>query len=146
MRLHDNKLIKSGELFEGLTKAIQDLRDRSNEGIPIIVEGRNDADSLKEMGIKGRILKIKGSSMCLHDFIYSLRSEEEAIILTDFDREGDEIASELTEELTGIGVKADNRIRRRIKRLVRHEIVELEDLPYYLVKLRREKKDYGDIR
>jgi 5S rRNA maturation endonuclease (ribonuclease M5) len=138
LRLHDNRLDRDGELLESLSKAIQDLRARSDEGTPIIVEGKNDADSLREMGINGRILKIKGCGMCLHDLVYSLSSEEEAIILTDFDREGDEMASELMEELTGIGVKADNRIRRRIKRLVKHEIVEVEDLPYYLAKLNLE--------
>ncbi|MBS7644808.1 MAG: toprim domain-containing protein [Candidatus Bathyarchaeia archaeon] len=135
MRSHDDKLGKNEEIFDGLSKAIQDLRELSNEGTPIIVEGKNDVDSLKKIGVNGRILKIKGSNMSLQDFIYSLSSEEEAIILTDFDREGDEIASELMEELTKIGVKANNVIRRRIRRLVGREVAEVEALPNYLMKL-----------
>ncbi|MGC8850234.1 MAG: toprim domain-containing protein [Candidatus Bathyarchaeia archaeon] len=135
MRLQDNKLSRNEEIFNSLSKAINDLRTLSDDGAPIIVEGNNDAESLKMMGVNGRILKIKGSNMSLQDFIYSLSSEEEAIILTDFDREGDEIASELIEELTSIGVKANSMIRRRIKRLVGREVTEVEDLPKYLMKL-----------
>lgn len=126
---------KEERLLEGLSKILQDLRMRSDEGTPIIVEGRNDVDSLKELGVNGKILKVKGCNMGLYDFIYSLSSEEEAIILTDFDREGDEIATELTRELTKIGVKADNRLRRKIKCLIRHEVVGVEDLPDYLERL-----------
>ena len=126
---------RNEEIFNSLSKAINDLRTLSDDGAPIIVEGNNDAESLKMMGVNGRILKIKGSNMSLQDFIYSLSSEEEAIILTDFDREGDEIASELIEELTSIGVKANSMIRRRIKRLVGREVTEVEDLPKYLMKL-----------
>lgn len=135
MRPQESRVSREEKLLEGLSKILQDLRMRSDEGTPIIVEGRNDAASLKELGINGKVLKIKGCNMSLYDFIYSLGSEEEAIILTDFDREGDEIAAELTKELTRIGVKADNHLRRKIKGLIKREVVGVEDLPNYLERL-----------
>ncbi len=125
-------------MLNNISKTLQVLRLKSEEGIPIIVEGSNDIVSLRKIGVKGKILKLKDCNLSLYDFIYSLSSEKEAIILTDFDKEGDLLAAELSDELPRIGVKTDSYLRMKLKGLVKREVTGVEGISAYLERLNAE--------
>ena len=74
----------------------------------IIVEGKRDAGALCLLGFTN-IVEIHG----IYETSERLR-ENEVLILTDFDREGREIAKKLNLVLQSLGYKVDRETRRKI--------------------------------
>jgi len=122
--------------YERLDRLTRKLTTRSKLGTPIIVEGRKDELSLRHLGVEGKILCIKSSGVGFYDFVERLRSVREVIVLTDFDREGKELSSQLVKELLRIRVKADDSLWRELRSLGRSEIRSIEELADYIEKLR----------
>jgi 5S rRNA maturation endonuclease (ribonuclease M5) len=112
------------------------LITRSKLGTPIIVEGRRDKLSLRRLGVEGRIFCLKSAGIRFFDFVENVKSWREAIILTDFDREGKELSSQLVRELSRIRVRADDSFWRQLRSLGRSEIKSVEELADYMEKLR----------
>jgi 2,5-diamino-6-(ribosylamino)-4(3H)-pyrimidinone 5'-phosphate reductase len=116
------------EKYGMLIKLASQLVEESKKGVPIIVEGRKDLTSLKRIGVKGRIRCVKSRRQNFINLIDELKSEREMIIMTDFDKEGEELARQLSIALTESRVKVNNLIRERIKSLFRNEIKAVEEL------------------
>jgi len=79
---------------------------------------------------------MKSLGIGFYDFVEGLRSVREVIVLTDFDREGKELSSQLVKELSRIRVKADDSLWRELRSLGRSEIRSVEELAKYVEKLR----------
>jgi len=122
--------------YERLDRLTRKLITRSKLGTPIIVEGRKDELSLRQLGVEGKILCMKSLGIGFYDFVEGLRSVREVIVLTDFDREGKELSSQLVKELSRIRVKADDSLWRELRSLGRSEIRSVEELAKYVEKLR----------
>lgn len=110
------------------------LIDESDKGVPIIVEGKKDLEALKRIGVKGKICCIKSSRLNFTDLIDELKEEKEMIIMTDFDKEGDELARQLSSALIQMRVKVNISIRSRMKNLVKKDIKAIEELADYYEK------------
>ncbi len=93
--------------LKALDRAIEEMR-----GKPVIVEGKKDKQALENCGIKERILLINRKP---EDLCRSLSGEDEAIILTDFDERGEELAEVISELLRSYGVRPDTDCRRRLR-------------------------------
>jgi len=63
---------------------------------------------------------------------------EEVVILTDWDRKGDELASKMELYLSGTRARANLEIRKRLKQLVRREIKDVESLSRLVQRVREE--------
>ena len=111
------------------------LIDESNKGVPIIVEGRKDLESLKEIGIKGKVCCIKSSGMNFTNLIDELKKEKEMIIMTDFDKEGEELGRRLSKTLIQMRVRVNDSIRSRMKKIVKRDIKAVEELAGYYEKV-----------
>ena len=122
---------------ERLDRLTRKLVTRSKLGTPIIVEGRKDELSLRRLGVEGKILCIKSSGIGFFDFIERLKPLREVIVLTDFDREGKELSSQLVRELSRIRVKADDSLWRELRSLGHSETRSVEELADYMEKLRK---------
>ncbi len=122
--------------YERIDRLTRILVTRSKLGTPIIVEGKKDELSLRRLGVEGIILCVKSSGVGFFDFIEKVNPSREAIILTDFDREGKELSSQLVRELTRIRVKADDSLWRQFRSLGRSEIRSVEELADFVEKLR----------
>ncbi len=122
--------------YERIDRLTRKLLARSKLGTPIIVEGKNDELSLRRLGVEGRVLCVKSSGIGFFDFIEKVKPSREAIIFTDFDREGKELCSQLVRELTRIRVKADDSLWRQFRSLARSEIRSVEELADLVEKLR----------
>ena len=118
--------------MEETARLFDQLRTMSESGTPIIVEGRRDEAALRHLGIKGRIYCLKARGESRHDFLERLDGATDAIVLTDFDREGKKLETWLYKELLLRGVKSDLRLWSRIKSIAKNEVRSVEELPAFV--------------
>ena len=116
-------------------KIFDELRSMSESGVPIIVEGRRDEAALRRLGVKGRIYCLKARGESRHDFLERLNGTKQAIVLTDFDREGKNLETWLYKELSQRGVKSDLKLWSRVRSLARGEVRSVEELPNFVAGL-----------
>lgn len=125
------------ERLQKIEQIISEIRDLALEGAIIIVEGEKDRDALSELGISGQILL--ASYPPLLNFAEDIsRKTDLAIILTDWDSQGKKLAKKLSGYLQASGMKPNNLIRNKIKKLVQKEIKDVEGLSGYVHSLRCE--------
>jgi len=77
----------------------------SRGGTPIIVEGKKDEEALRELGMEGPIHQIPSGGRTPLNSLEDLPEYEEIIVLTDFDRTGEELADFCEENLEKLGVR-----------------------------------------
>jgi 5S rRNA maturation endonuclease (ribonuclease M5) len=118
-----------------ITSLLEAVAAYSKRGVPLIVEGPNDARTLRRLGIVGPVFCAKSRRLGLVDFLDSIATHPEVIILTDFDKEGRALAWRLHRDLTQMRIKANVEIWKQLKALSRSEIVGIENLGKYLDRL-----------
>ncbi|WP_440953454.1 toprim domain-containing protein [Methanococcoides sp. FTZ1] len=128
---------KKLEMMEDL---LNELHECSNKGDIIVVEGKRDVISLRKLGFHGDI------ELATHRPLTELTSKivdsgKKAIILTDWDRRGDILASKISEDLRYFDVDVDVYVRERLSSMVKKEIKDVESLYSYVVKLRKLASD-----
>jgi len=114
--------------LDRLTKLVQRLSDQSRRGTPIIVEGRKDEGSLRELGINGSILCLKAQGKSFFEFLEGIGSNRKVIVLTDFDTEGKRLAKMLVNELSKKRIKVDVSIWKQVGALVHQDIHTIQEL------------------
>ena len=95
----------SKQKIDGITDLVDELANYSSRGIPILVEGKKDELALKELGIRGRIIRVRQHSKRLFELVEELAPYTAVIVLTDFDQEGEKLADELSRRLSSLGVQ-----------------------------------------
>jgi len=127
-------LLSPEERLEQIEKVLSQLQDLS-ETTPIIVEGLRDIAALKRMGITRNVISLgKGDS--IFNFSENLsRTTRRAIILTDWDRKGGQLARMLREALMANGVKANDNIRAKLGVLSKKEVKDIESMPAFVERL-----------
>lgn len=123
------------ERLEKLEELILELKNLSDAGAIIVVEGRKDVESLRSLGINGEV-KLS-SQQPLLDFTEKLsRSGKEIVLLTDWDRKGGMVARKIIDYLHAYSIIPNMDIRARIGFLVKKRIKDIESLSKYMGKLR----------
>ena len=70
--------------FRRLTRIVEELSFRVEQGTPILIEGKKDEEALKELGVNGNIIKVSGSGLKLFEIAeMAVESSSKVIILTD---------------------------------------------------------------
>ena len=92
----------------------------------LIVEGRRDEVALRNLGVRAEIIRL--SRLPLTEIALTASSYGEVMILTDFDRKGDELAGKLLRYLEGYPCRVDAETRRELKKLVKKDVKGVEDL------------------
>lgn len=128
-------MLSPEERLEQIEKVLSQLQDLS-ETTPIIVEGLRDIAALKRMGITRNVISLgKGDS--IFNFSEDLsRTTRRAIILTDWDRKGGQLARMLKEALMANGVIANDNIRAKLGILSKKEVKDIESIPAFVERLR----------
>jgi 5S rRNA maturation endonuclease (ribonuclease M5) len=121
--------------LEALEELISALKDASDRGAVIIVEGMRDEKALRALGIEGPVI-MASRRPALDLAERAARSYSEVVILTDWDEKGDEIACNLKRHLRSAGARLDVDIRGRLRCLVKKEIKDVESLSRYVEKMR----------
>lgn len=111
--------LKVLEIFEDVKK---------EKGIVAVVEGKRDEKALSFFGFDS-VVSISGRPLeVVVEKIYSLNPQQVAI-LTDFDEEGENLASSLSKLLSSFhGMKINHSIRKKFKSLKIHAIEELNSV------------------
>ena len=124
-------------VIERVDEVLEQLRQLSEEGVPVIVEGSKDEAALRSFGVLGKVYKIGSAATSLPMLAETLSIQaEKAIMLTDFDHQGDSLAQELERLLISHGVNVETGIRNRLRGLTRASHVE--GLPRRLARLRNQ--------
>jgi 2,5-diamino-6-(ribosylamino)-4(3H)-pyrimidinone 5'-phosphate reductase len=127
------------EKEEKLQHIIAKLAEESAEGKPVVVEGKKDAQTLRDLGLSGKIVMIKtGGKSFLQatEEIEQLRAHE-VILLLDFDQRGKEGTMRLKHNLERAKVKVNSGYWKELFSLVGREIQCVESLTSYLDTLRQ---------
>ncbi len=123
------------ERLEKLEELILELKNLSDAGVIIVVEGRKDVESLRSLGVNGEI-KLS-SQQPLLDFTEKLsRSGKDIVLLTDWDRKGGMVARKIIDYLHAYSIIPNMDLRARIGFLVKKRIKDIESLSKYMGKLR----------
>ena len=130
------------EKIEKIEELLERLALQSTKGIPIIVEGKNDINTLRKLAISGEIIaaKTRKSFLALASELEKL-DVEEVILLMDFDRRGREWTNRLTQHLEQTRVSPNTFYWRELRSLVSRGAKDIEGLLPYLTTL---KKKIGD--
>ncbi len=130
--------------FKKLLSIVEELQDLAEQGMPILVEGKKDEEALKNLGINGNFMKVSGSPLKLFEIAEkAAKSSSKIIILTDFDKKGNELAKKLSEDIQELGSHPDLEIRRKIMGITRRYIKDIESLERHLRQLELEECPYG---
>ena len=104
-----------------------------NVSVPIVVEGRNDMQCLREIGFPVEII-ILNSGNGLLPFSEKLSHDYgEIILLTDFDRKGVDLKNNLKAYMHGSGCTVDTYLWEIIRRYV--PIRTVEELPFAIKRI-----------
>jgi 5S rRNA maturation endonuclease (ribonuclease M5) len=138
-------MLTADERLEQLEKVLQELEVLS-EDTPVIVEGVRDRSALKQLGITKNVLPLnRGKSV--FSFCEDLAKEaKHAIILTDWDRRGGQLARMLKDGLEANGVRVNDKIRMQIVVLSKKEAKDIESLPTFIDRLKAAPRGIADIR
>lgn len=122
------------ERLELLTSILEELCELSEHGV-CIVEGKRDEFALRKLGFKGKIVALKTLNRSLDSIVENLSSEEHIIILTDFDNEGEELATRLYNAFRSRNVKVNLEARKKLRLLLDGAIKGLEELEPLISKI-----------
>ena len=102
----------------------------------ILVEGAKDVSALRNIGIDGDFytVQVEGGPVKAAEYVW--RSGRQAVILTDWDRRGGNLARSLRENLSSLGVGYDDKVRSDMAFLVRMYCKDVESMDSVLFKLR----------
>ena len=99
-----------------------------NASVPIIVEGKNDLQCLREIGFPGEIIIINSGNGLVSFSEKLSQIHREVILLTDFDRKGVELKNSLRAYMHGSGCTVDTYLWEIIRRYV--PVRTVEELPF----------------
>ena len=127
--------------LERFRKLMDRVSYESERGGVIIVEGLRDRESLRKMGINGRILCLQSSRKNVVSFVEGLQDVRDVVVLTDFDREGVFLAKRLARILNAQSVHTNLVLWRELRQLTRSDVRSIEELPKYYQRMRVESAE-----
>ncbi len=133
----NTRTLEDIERLESIEEIILELQALADTGAIIVVEGRRDVASLRQLGINGEIRL--ASQQPLLEFTEQLsKSGKEIIVLTDWDKRGGMMARKIIDDLLFHGITPNTDIRSRMGILVRKSIKDIESLNTYVNRMRYE--------
>ena len=122
---------------EKLLKILESLAEESKNGIPILVEGKKDVNTLRNLGIKGIIITIKTKGKSFLNLISEIKQLEasKVILLLDFDKRGKEDTKCFQQNLEHNKIKYNLTYWRELIALTSKKIQYIESLDAYLFNL-----------
>jgi 5S rRNA maturation endonuclease (ribonuclease M5) len=130
----------AGERLRRLDEVLESVQRTADEKpAPVLVEGRNDERALRRLGIEAEVVRVSGNGRSLAETAERLsRRYDVALVLTDWDAEGDALKSKLKTLLESHGVAPRTSHRKRLRDLTSKEIHDVESLPQQRTRMRSE--------
>jgi 5S rRNA maturation endonuclease (ribonuclease M5) len=132
------------EREESIQQVLSRLIEESSKGILIIVEGKKDVQTLRQLGVEGEIVSAKTGGRTRLDVICEVEESgaKEVIILLDFDRHGKEWTRLFKQHLEKAKIKPNLTFWNELMRFAGREVKDVEGLASYIQTL---KKKAGEI-
>jgi 5S rRNA maturation endonuclease (ribonuclease M5) len=119
------KMMNRDKIFERIKKWIEDLNE---EDCIVLVEGIKDVKALRSLGILCNIETIN-RGVSINTLIEQLKSKnKKVVILTDWDRTGNELTEKLIFFSSNTGLKYDLLYRKKIIVLFSKETYSIESI------------------
>lgn len=99
-----------------------------NETTPILVEGKRDVHALRNLGCRGTVVPLHNGQPLFNVAEDFSREAGDVILLTDWDRKGDQLSEVLEANLAANGVRVDVSFRLRIRDIVASQLKDVESL------------------
>lgn len=118
------------EMLEEFEAILEELRELARESV-VLVEGRRDRDALGRLGVRGEIVQVQDAGGILGVAEELASRGRGAVILTDWDRKGGQLAELLRNALRACDVPYDDGIRMKMAVLSKKDIKDVESLPAF---------------
>jgi 5S rRNA maturation endonuclease (ribonuclease M5) len=127
------------ERLEKIEQIMAKLAEASEKGKPIVVEGKKDAQTLRELGVNGAIVTVKTGGKSFLEAATEIESlhPKEVVLFLDFDRRGREGTKRLQQGLERLQIRVNTELWRELRALSGHEIQCVESLVSYLESFRK---------
>ena len=125
---------KKEKRLEKILNVLDRLEQKSAKGIPIVVEGTNDVEALRKLGISGELVLAKTSGKSFFDVQDEIeqKSKREIILLFDFDRRGKEWTNRLARCLEEAKITPNLVFWKMLLGLVGRDVKDIEGLASYV--------------
>jgi dTMP kinase len=120
--------MNNAERLEKLDKILDELLEMPSDGV-LLVEGTKDRMAMVLLGVNGQIICVQAEGGPLRTAERLHEGGQSAIIMTDWDPKGEEIAKELRRYLSSLCVKCDISIRSKLRSLCGGDIRDVQSLP-----------------
>jgi 5S rRNA maturation endonuclease (ribonuclease M5) len=126
------------EKEEKIQQVLEELREEAARGTHIVVEGKNDVETLRALGVEGNLITVKTGGKSFLDIVTELEQSKvsEVILLLDFDRRGKQGTNRLRHGLEHSGVRVNLEFWRALMHLVSRDMQCVEGVAAYLENLR----------
>ena len=125
------------ERLESIEECLARLSELADDHV-ILVEGLKDVDALRAVGIDGEFYCVQSGGGPLKAAEHVWRGGRPAVIMTDWDRRGGNLADSLRRDLESLCVEYDDTVRRDLAVLCRPYSKDVESLDS-VVRLLRER-------
>ena len=119
-------LRRKARLLDEFAEILEKLKADSRSGIPIIVEGERDAESLRRLGVSGEIITVRSIRGLRRKF--EREDVREVILLLDLDREGEHVLKLVKKSLEGVVKQVNVNYWQRLKIFKRLGFTQIENL------------------
>lgn len=121
---------KKEKKLEKLVKILDRLKKQAENGIPIVVEGKNDVQALYKLGITGDLVIAKTSGKSFLDVLTEIERRRigRVILMFDFDRRGKEWTYRLASCLEGVKITPNLTYWKMLFGLVGRDVKDVEGL------------------
>jgi 5S rRNA maturation endonuclease (ribonuclease M5) len=125
--------------LEDIEHILECLIEESLKGTPIIVEGKKDVQTLRELGVRGKIVTVKTAGKSRLDVVLEIEESDcsEIILLLDFDRRGREWTEKLRQDLEKAKIKPNVTFWKKLFAIAGKELKDVEGLVAYLQTLKK---------
>ena len=126
------------EKEERILQILECLGEESAKGTPIIVEGKNDIETLNMLNIEGTIIAAKAGGKTVLDTVSEIEKtrKKEVILLLDFDRRGKELTKRLKQHLEKTEIKTNLTFWLNLSSIISKEVKDIEGLASYMETLK----------
>ena len=124
------------------SKTLEELEDileklaEASRTAPVIVEGTSDKKALAHLGVTGIIFVLNDGHSIIDTCTRLADDYRFAIIMTDWDRKGGQLARALMDALEANDMHFNTDFRAKISMLAKKEIKDVESLPAYVERLK----------
>lgn len=119
----------SRERLRRFDRVLDDVKTEAGGDTVILVEGRNDERALRRLGVETEVVRVSGNGRSLAETALRVGGVyDDAILLTDWDSQGDALLTELKRLLEAHGVAPNTVHRQRLRNLTAKEIHDVESL------------------